>query len=116
MKKILAWFADLLERLRRPRPRLQLEREAPIKVAPVPFVCLNGPAQGATVEAPADATPGTACAIPWATVKGEPRYAVYVLVDWNGAQGLMYLRSHQRPEYAQSHVQRLTLLCAAEMA
>lgn len=77
------------------------------------YPCFNGPCQGSTVDAPSDATPGTACALPWKTIEGKPRYAVYVLVDWNSTQGLMYLNSYQRPEHAQEKVIRLTAICAA---
>lgn len=78
----------------------------------VTFTCLNGPCHGATVDAPSHATPGTACALRWATVKRAPRYAVYLLVDHNGEHGLMYMQSYTTPQYAQAKVQRLTALCA----
>jgi hypothetical protein len=77
------------------------------------FPCFNGPVQGTSVQAPSDATPGTACALPWKAVDGSMLYAVYVLVDYNGHQGLMFLQNYVRPEYAQAKVERLTAILAA---
>jgi hypothetical protein len=80
------------------------------------YQCLNGPCEGRGVEAPSDATPGTACAIPWKTPRSEERFAVYLLVDHNGHQGLMYIQSYSKPDYAQAKVQRVTALCLSLMS
>jgi hypothetical protein len=82
----------------------------------VSYRCLNGPCQDRDVEAPRDATPGTACALHWTTPARASRYAVYLLVDLNGQRGLMYLQSYTKPSWAQAKVQRLTLLCAEMMS
>jgi len=81
------------------------------------FMVFNGPNQGTYVDAPMDATPGTACALPWRTAGGQTRYAVYVLVEWNGTKGLMFLKkSYDHPHQAAQRVQELTAICAAGMA
>lgn len=84
--------------------------------APVSYVCLNGPCAGANVQAPHDATPGTATALPWRTTKRQDRYAVYLLVDYNGQRGLMFLRSYHTPIQAQWKVERMTRICAEMMS
>lgn len=78
--------------------------------------CFNGPCQGSTVDAPKDATPGTACALQWKNVSGHPRYAVYMLVDYNGTQGLMFVRSYDKPDHAANKVRMLSAVCAANLA
>lgn len=80
------------------------------------LTCFNGPCQGEAVEAPKDATPGTACALQWKNVNGQPRYAVYMLVDYNGTQGLMFVQSYHKPEHAANKVRMLTAVCAASVA
>lgn len=78
--------------------------------------CFNGPCQGDAVEAPKDATPGTACALQWKNVDGRPRYAVYMLVDYNGTQGLMFVRSYDKSEHAANKVRMLSAVCAANVS
>ncbi len=93
----------ILDTLESPQPHL------------VHYNCLNGPCEGTPVEAPSDATVGTACAIPWNGPSGR-RFAVYMLVDHNGMRGLMFMQTYQRAEYAQAKVNRLTALCAGQMS
>lgn len=68
------------------------------------------------MDAPADATPGTACALRWKTTKGADRFAVYILVDHNGTKGLMHVRNYLTPEQATRKVQVLTAVCAEQMS
>ncbi len=76
------------------------------------FPCFNGPCQGSTVDAPADTTPGNAVALPWQTIKREPRFAVYVVVEFQGQEGLMYLKSYDKPFKAQQRVREISAVCA----
>lgn len=75
------------------------------------FSCLNGPCEGNFVDAPkrARAVPlGTATAVRWMTTKGKARYAVYILVQHDARQALMYLQSYDRPHQAERKVQEMT--------
>lgn len=116
--RLLSWLAKLFAAL--PAPAVPVPPET-LDVLPfdpgqmVERVCFNGPCQGSTVHAPMDATPGTACALQWHTPAKQARFAVYMLVDLHGTTGLMYVKSYQKPEYAQAKVHRLTAICAAEM-
>lgn len=74
--------------------------------------CFNGPCQQAMVDAPPDAGPGTATALQWQTPKGEPRYAVYVVVEFQGLTGLMYLKSYDKPYKAAQRVREITAVCS----
>jgi pyruvoyl-dependent arginine decarboxylase (PvlArgDC) len=74
------------------------------------FFCWDGPCEGRVVtDCPIGAAVGTACAIPWRTVEGEDRYAVYVLLAKPGGDmGLVYeRRSYRKPWQAQQRVQQL---------
>lgn len=78
-----------------------------------PLHCLNGPCAG-TVDVPIGAVIGQAVGLPWRTVTGVKRYAVYVIVAVpehlkdRGPHGLMYIRTHETAERAQRHVGELT--------
>lgn len=82
----------------------------------VSLACLNGPCEGLASEAPSSVMPGHACALPWRSTDGQMRYAVYVVVDWNGAMGLMHLKNYTKPEHAQAKVHRVSAICAANTA
>lgn len=73
------------------------------------FQCWNGPKQGHTVtEVPMVVTVGHACALPWQTVRGVERYAVYILLEkMNGQRGLVYDRSYDKPFQAQQRVNQI---------
>lgn len=77
------------------------------------FVCLNGPREGTFVDTPPDADEGSACCLPWWNIKGQTRYAVYLLTTHNEELGLMYLASHPTTVRAQMHVERLAALLRA---
>lgn len=73
------------------------------------YFCWNGPKKGTVItEAPVDARPGHACAVPWLTVGGRTRYAVYVLQEYQGRRGLLYIKSYDTPSSAQMNVERIT--------
>lgn len=72
------------------------------------FPVWNGPKEGARVGAPMDAEPGMAVALPWKTPDQEDRFAVYVLQDFNGQLGLLYLKSYEKAHRAQERVQQIT--------
>lgn len=74
--------------------------------------CLNGPCQHAMVDAPTEASPGTATALRWQTPKGEARFAVYVVVEFQGVLGLMYLKSYDQPYKAAQRVREITAVCS----
>ncbi len=71
------------------------------------FTCLNGPKQGFTVEAPPGVETGSAVALPWVNVSGEPRYCVYMLTEHEGQEGLMFIKVHETPIAAQEQVHRI---------
>lgn len=74
------------------------------------YLCWNGPCTDTLItDCPLDATVGTACAVPWTTVKGKPRYAIYILLEKpDGARGLVYERSYETRAGAQRRVEYLT--------
>ena len=75
------------------------------------FMCWNGPCEDRLItDCPMDATVGTACAVPWKTVTGQDRYAVYILLERpeTGARGLVYEKSYNTPSGAQRRVEFLS--------
>ncbi len=75
------------------------------------FLCWNGPCEGQLVtDCPVDAAVGTACAVPWRTIDGSDRYAVYILLRKpDGTMGLVYSkRSYTKPYQAQQRVHSIT--------
>lgn len=74
------------------------------------LVCFNGPCVNATVDTPETAHIGAACALMWKTIKDQERFAVYVVTDFQGRRGLMYLRSYDRPEHAVMKVDQVTAI------
>lgn len=100
----------------------------------VSYQCLNGPKQGDYIDAPGEMESGSAVAVPWFNAKHILQYAVYVVTeipqssggvsqDGEGylptapTLGLMFLQSHNKPEQAQDHVHRVTMvMSAAKMA
>lgn len=75
----------------------------------ISFLCLNGPKQGDYVNAPAGVVPehGSATAVPWFDIKHIIHYCVYVVVEHEGANALMFVEKHDTPERAQAHVHRI---------
>lgn len=97
----------------------------------VSYQCLNGPKQGDYIDAPGAMEAGCAVAVPWFNAKHILQYAVYVVTEIPGEPvydaiseeeqapkvGLMFLQSHNKPEQAQAHVHRVTMvMSAAKMA
>lgn len=83
------------------------------------YLCWDGPCKDILVtECPLDAGVGTACAIPWKTVEGKDRYAIYILLQKpSGDLGLVYeKRSYTKPWQAQQRVKQLGRLVAAARA
>jgi hypothetical protein len=78
-------------------------------------MCWNGPKEGTLVlDVPMSARVGHACAIPWKTIEGKAKYAVYILLERpNGAKGLVYERSYHRPFQAEQRVKQITALVEA---
>lgn len=74
------------------------------------FVCWNGPKEGELVtEVPMTVQVGHACALPWTTIGGVTRYAVYILLErQNGNRGLVYERSYDKPFQAEQRVGQIT--------
>src|SRR5262245_58134825 len=78
------------------------------------LICVNGPVRGRRVETPENVQIGHACAVAWQTIKGADRYAVYVVVLWDGTECLMFLRSYETPERAAAKVNQLSALVTSE--
>lgn len=75
--------------------------------------CLNGPRQGLSIDAPPGVETGSAVALPWANLKGETRYCVYMLTEHEGKEGLMFIKTHDTPASAQEQVQRIAMAVQA---
>lgn len=83
---------------------------------PLMTVCFNGPCEKAQVEVPNEARIGSACALEWKNLRGLKRYAVYVLTEFQGARGLMYLKSYDQPWYAAHKVHEIATVVNAAVA
>lgn len=99
---------------------IEVVHDGPSPAVTVPksktFHCLNGPCQGAPVQAPYDTVAGNACALRWEGPKGA-RFAVYLVVDIPSSighgQGLMYMKSYAKADDAAQRVREISAVCAA---
>lgn len=83
---------------------------------PEKLQCLNGPCQGAKVDAPVGVVPGTPTALKWQNLQNKDRYAVYIVVEHSGMRGLMYLKSYNRPFQAQQRVNQIQAILEMQVS
>ena len=76
------------------------------------LLIFNGPCQGNYVDTAPGASFGDACALPWTNQQGKQRFAVYLLVEHQGQQGMMFLKSYETAFGAQQKVQELSMVAA----
>lgn len=74
------------------------------------FQCLNGPCAGRYIDAPATADFGDATAVPWTKASGSKAFAVYLVVEHQGQDGLMFIKSYDDAQDAAEKVQELSLV------
>lgn len=75
------------------------------------FLCWDGPKAGELVtDVPMSVDLGHACALPWTTMVGKRKYAIYILLEKpNGDRGLVYeKRSYDKPYQAEQRVRNIT--------
>lgn len=109
--RVVRWLARLVVGVvRRVRNWLTFRPPGHIEGSGQVFWCWNGPKEGEIVtDVPLAVQTGYACAMPWRTVNGESRYAVYILLEKPGGdRGLVYERSYDKPFKAQQRVQQIT--------
>jgi len=83
-----------------------------IEQATASYPVWNGPNQGTWVDAPVDATVGTACALKWRTIRKADRFAVYILTEYQGQKGLMFVKNYDTKDRAVQKVRTLTAIVA----